>query len=291
MKNLHPISALCVSLPIIIITAVVQNPYFTVISFIFSLCFCFMLKGKSAFKAIGIIVPVCIFAAAVNALFSNRGDTKLFALPNGNFITAEAIIYSLFASGMVISLSMWFIGLCDVFTSDKVIYLFSGFAPTIGLLISMTLKAVPEFLRNIKSAATAQRFLGNDIYNGKLKSRLISAVRVISAALAMSIDNAAETALSMKNRGYGKNKKRVSYSRYRFSKRDFTVIALSAVCTVTVILISVFRGNVYSFYPKFHCEFDTMFFIQAVAFAVSCAAPAALCCADFSIKEESRNGI
>lgn len=291
MKNLHPLSAFFVSLPIIILTAVIQNPYFTVISFIFSVCFCFMIKGKATFKSFGIILPVCAFAAIINALFSNRGDTKIAELPNGNFITTEAVIYSLFASAMVISLSMWFIALCDIFTSDKVVYLFSGFAPTIGLLISMTLRAIPEFARNIKEAATAQKFLGNDVYSGKIKSRLKAAVRVISAAISMSIDNAAQAALSMKNRGYGSMARRVSYNRYSFSKRDFAVIILSIICTLAIILLNALNNNNYEFYPKFYCEFNTLFFVEAIIFALICAMPSVLCCTEFKIKGDSRNGI
>ena len=166
MERSHPVTAAMYFLSVILITAIVQSPVFMAEALVCSAVFAFLLNGKTAARTLFVMLPMALLAAVINLLFSNRGITVLAKLPSGNSITLETLIFSLFTGAMTISLVMWFIGLNKCMTSDKTVYLLGKALPSLALLLSMTLRSVPMFARRAKQAAAAQRFVGNDIYEG-----------------------------------------------------------------------------------------------------------------------------
>ena len=58
---------------------------------------------------------------------------------------------------MLGAMLLWFMCLSSVFTSDKFIYLFGKIIPALSLLLSMTLRFVPKFRRQLETTAQAQR--------------------------------------------------------------------------------------------------------------------------------------
>ena len=201
MERTHPVTAAMYFLSVILITAIVQSPVFMAEALVCSAFFAFLLNGKTAARTLFVMLPMALLAAVINLLFSNRGITVLAKLPSGNSITLETLIFSLFTGAMTISLVMWFIGLNKCMTSDKTVYLLGKALPSLALLLSMTLRSVPMFARRAKQAAAAQRFVGNDIYEGGLRSRIRSGVHVLSVAVTDTLEHSAYTARSMKYRG------------------------------------------------------------------------------------------
>ena len=236
MERTHPVTAAMYFLSVILITAIVQSPVFSAAALVCSAVFAFMLNGKTAARTLLVMLPMVFIAIIINMLFSNKGVTELAKLPSGNSITLETLIFSLFTGAMTISLVMWFIGLNKCMTSDKTVYLFGRILPSLALLLSMTLRAVPMFARRAKQAAAAQRFVGNDIYVGSLRSRIKSGVHVLSVAVTDTLEHSAYTARSMKYRGYG-TAKRTAYSIFRFAPTDFIVLSVTAICTAAVIIL------------------------------------------------------
>lgn len=285
MKTLHPLPCFICFMAILIFTAIQMNPFFIIISLVFAFAAAIQLKGAKALKIMVYVLPLCLFAAVINALFVNRGSTVLFVLSNGNTITLESVIYSLCSSGMILSFAAWFISFSEIMTSDKVIYLFGGILPSLGLLVSMTLKAIPDFSRRVKECADAQRFVGNDIYSGSIKSRIKSAVTVISSGITASIESAAESAQSMKNRGYGSTR-RTRYTRYRFSSSDITVLCASSAAAAILIAVTAAGKAGFSFYPQINAETDIFSVLGYICMMVLCAVPSALTAVN-NLREQS----
>ena len=72
-----------------------------------------------------------------------------------------------------------------------------------SLIISMTLRFVPKFASQLKVVTNAQRCMGRDVSNGSIIKRAKNGLNILSIMTTWSLENAIETADSMKSRGYG----------------------------------------------------------------------------------------
>lgn len=99
------------------------------------------------------ILPLMLLTAVLNPLFNHRGLTILCWLPGGNPLTLEAIAYGIAAAGMLAAAISWFYCLNRVFTTDKFVWLFGRIIPFLSLLVSMTLRFVPQFTARARAVA------------------------------------------------------------------------------------------------------------------------------------------
>jgi len=214
----------------------------------FSYLYC--LRGARALgKQLAMLVPVMLVTAAVNPLFSHEGLTILTYLPNDNPITLESICYGISAAAMLITVICWFACLSDVITSDKLVYLFGRVIPALSLLLSMALRFIPRFRAQARIITAAQRNLGRDPGQGTLRHRMRCAVTILSILVTWSLENAIETANSMKSRGYGLPG-RSAYSIYRWSGRDTTAVLWMAFCAASVIAAAAAGALHWRYYPN-----------------------------------------
>lgn len=103
---------------------------------------------------------------------------------------------------MLAAVVLWFSCWNTVMTSDKLMHLFGRVVPALSLLLSMTLRFVPRFQAKLREVTAARRGMGLYAEKGRLQ-KLKSAVTVFSVMVTWSLENAVETADSMKSRGYG----------------------------------------------------------------------------------------
>lgn len=274
MERTHPITVAVYFTAVILITAIIQSPVFSVTALVCSAVFAFMINRRLAARTLIAATPVIVAAVMINMLFSNAGVTPLFRLPGGNNITLETLIFSLFTGAMAASLVMWFISLNKCMTSDKTVYLFGKILPSLALLLSMTLRAVPMFARRAKQTAAAQRFVGNDIYEGKLKDRVRSGVHVLSIAVTDTLEHSAYTARSMKYRGYG-SAKRTAYSIFSFTQTDIVITAITVTAAAIITLLYAGGYAYYNYYPAFDLPLTAGNIISYTAWGVLCILPVA----------------
>ena len=265
MERTHPVTAAMYFLSVILITTIVQSPVFMAEALVCSAVFAFLLNGKTAARTLFVMLPMALLATVINLLFSNRGITEIAKLPSGNSITLETLIFSLFTGAMTISLIM---------TSDKTVYLLGKALPSLALLLSMTLRSVPMFARRAKQAAAAQRFVGNDIYEGNFRSRIRSGVHVLSVAVTDTLEHSAYTARSMKYRGYG-TAKRTAYSIFRFAPSDFVIMSVTVICTTAIIILFASGKAYYLYYPEFILPLTAFDISADVFWLILCAMPVA----------------
>lgn len=202
-------------------------------------------KSLGMYLKIGI--PVMVFIAVANPLFVHRGMTVLFFV-FGSPVTFESLMYGVVSAVMMFSAVMWFTCYNRVITSDKFLFIFGRFLPSIALVISMTLSLIPRLLSQIKTISEAQRSIGVDWKSGTLKERVGAGSKILSILVSWALEDAVVTADSMSARGYGLAR-RTSFSIYRFGKRDgvmlFVILALFAA---EIAAFALGRGTM-EFYP------------------------------------------
>ena len=207
------------------------------------------LNGRKSLRyLLGFLLPLMILAAAVNPLFSHEGATILGYLPSGNPLTLESILYGLAAAMMLASVISWFSCYTAVMSSDKFVYLFGRVIPSLSLVLSMTLRFVPKFKAQFAAVSQAQKCVGRDTEYGPLLRRLRNAVRVLSIVITWALENAIETADSMKSRGYGLPG-RTAYSIYRFDSRDKGALLWLSFCGFYIISAWAAGGFYWRWYP------------------------------------------
>ena len=185
--------------------------------------------------------------AVTNPLFSHNGVTPLFFL-NGNPVTLEAILYGLDIAVMLVAVMYWFKCYNHIMTSEKILFLFGRMIPKLSLLLSTALRFVPLFKAQIKKIHQAQKAMG--LYTGSsYVDKLRSAVRVFSAMLTWSLENAIDTGDSMKARGYGL-KGRSHFTLFRFTARDGLLLGGALLLMVLVLLGLMLKEIAFSFYPR-----------------------------------------
>ncbi len=240
----HPVVNFAYFTLVIVFSCIFMHPACVTISLICGFAYSVMLGGKKQLKInLFCILPMMIIAALINPAFNHSGITILSYLPGGNPLTLESIIYGIAAGMMLGSVVLYFNCCTRIMTSDKFICLFGKAIPTLSLLLSMTIGFMPKFKRLLSMSIEGQKSFADD---SGLFSSVRTGSRALSAAVTMSLDDAAHTADSMKGRGYGLPG-RTSYSNYRFDTRDLITLCIIAVCAICVIY-GIISGTTYAIY-------------------------------------------
>lgn len=215
---------------VIVFAMFLMHPVCLMISAVSALAYLFRLKGGRALRSrLLFLLPMALMAAAVNPAFNHRGATLLAYLPTGNPLTLESIAYGLAAALMLFAVVCWFSCCSEVITSDKLLYLFGRLIPALSLALSMALRFVPKCRDQLRAVVQAQRCLGRDISRGSLLRRARGAITVFSILVTWALEDAMETADSMKSRGYGLPG-RTAFSIYCWESRDRWLLAWLAGC-------------------------------------------------------------
>lgn len=243
--NYHPAVLLLYFLSVLLVGMFVTNPVLQLTMLLGAVLFCLMLPHRSG--GAGFYVPMFLLVAVTNPLFSHNGVTPLFFL-NGNPVTLEALLYGFALAVAVVGVLLWCKGYSEVMTGDKFLYLFGSVIPRLALVLSMALRFVPQFSRQMRRVRCAQKTMGLYAARG-YTDKVRSAGRVFLAMIAWSLENAMETAASMKARGYGRGR-RTNFSLFRFTARDGALLAVCAAL-MGVVAVGMAAGvTAFDFYPR-----------------------------------------
>ena len=249
-ENYHPILNFLYFAFVLSFSMVLNHPGAQLISFCCACMYSVQKEGKKASLFIlKYCLPVLILTAFINPAFSHEGKTILAYLPRGNPLTLESIAYGFSAGLMMATVMLWFASFNRVISSDKFVYLFGKIIPALSLILSMTLRFIPRFKKQIETVSQAQRSLGRDVSNGGLWTRIKSAVTVFSIVVSWALENAIETAASMKSRGYGL-KGRSAFSIYRFYERDKVMLVWLLFCGIYVLCGTMASAFGFRFFPS-----------------------------------------
>lgn len=273
-SSYHPIVNFLYFVLCIGFTMVFMHPAILIISLLAAFLYGMLLNGKKTLLfSVKYMIPVIFFTAVINPAFNHQGKTFLLYLPTGNVLTAESIIYGVAAGVMLAAVLIWFNCFSSVITSDKFVYLFGRIIPVLSLVLSMTLRLIPKFRRQLHEVCDAQRALGRDISSGSLWQRTKTAISVFSILITWSLEDSIETADSMKSRGYG-TKHRTAFSIYTWKKRDSYALIYLLILGSFVIISSLMGNLFWRYFPDIRGMTNQMFSVFTyIAFAGICITP------------------
>lgn len=229
-SRFHPAINFLYFVLVLLFSMFLMHPGCLAVSLISSFSYLIYLRGKKGVRFVfSFALPMMLMAAIVNPAFSHAGVTILTYLPSGNPLTLESIVYGAAAASMLVSVLLWFSCYNEVMTSDKFVYLFGRIIPALSLLLSMALRFVPKFQAQAKIVSNAQRCVGRDISEGSILRRAKNGLTIFSILVTWALENAIETADSMKSRGYGLPG-RTAFSIYRFDRRDKNALIFLLFC-------------------------------------------------------------
>ncbi len=273
-KTYHPVVNFVYFVFVIGFSCFFMHPACLAISLTSGFIYSVMLKGKKQVKKNVIyMLPVVIMMTLINPAFNHAGVTIIAYLPSGNPLTLESILYGICAATMIVSVICHFSCYNEIMTSDKFIYLFGKIIPAMSLIISMTLRFVPKFAAQLKVVTNAGRCMGRDVSSGSIIKRAKNGLNILSILTTWSLENAIETADSMKSRGYGLPG-RTSFSIFTFDKRDQKALICIFVLGTYTFVGSLMGGTYFRYFPSMKSADPSPFGISVFfAYFLLCICP------------------
>ena len=245
----HPVVNFAYFIAVIGFSMFFTHPVCLALSFVCALIYSVYIKGGKAVKFTAFfMLPVLLATALLNPVFNHQGGTILTYFPDGNPLTLESVLYGFASAAMLITVITWFTCFNEVMTSDKFIYLFGRIIPSLSLIFTMALRFVPRFRAQIKVIGDAQKCIGKNVSDGNPYQRMRHGVKILSILITWALENAIETADSMKGRGYGLPG-RTAFSIFRFDRRDASALSYILCCSAVVIAGAAMGAYNFRYFP------------------------------------------
>lgn len=241
--------------------------------------YCVKNKDKAYKGAWMLLVPLA--GLIINPLFNHRGVTTLFVM-NNNPVTLEAALFGLSSGVMIAATLIWFATFTSIMTSDKLLYIFGAVSPKLALILSMTLRYIPLYRKQIVKTNNAQKALG--LYRDDTAiDKVRGGMRVFSVMVTWALENGIITADSMVARGYGVGR-RSRFAIFKWTRADSALIAVSVLLFAVCMAGLKLSGEAMTWFPQMIWPKPTPLSIAAYAcFFILCLIPDYL-----NIQEEIR---
>ncbi len=266
----HPLANLIFFVAVMVCTMAFDDPVILAVSLLGSVTYAGLIKGR---RAMAIVLkgamPIIIFTAILNPLFSHGGVTPLFVLPSGNAFTLEAVLFGLSAGCKLAAMVLWFYCLNFIITGDKIIYIFGRISPYFALTLSLIMGFIPVIKNKFIISYEAQAQFG--------AKKIVTAGRCLLATAGWAIEEAADTAESMRGRGFGL-KGRTSFNIYFLETKDVVFIGVCALIFISLIIMKGFGAFDFYFYPYVKSFGSDIRFLGALAYLFMCLMPIIICC-------------
>lgn len=268
---LHPVINFIYFFFVLCFSMFFMHPVFLTISLLSSVLYLIYIVGREEFlKKLQFSVLFFFFIVIFNPLFNHQGVTILFYLKSGNPMTLESIVYGVAAASMFLSVLSWFSCYNHVMTSDKFVYLFGGLIPSLSLVFSMALRFVPRYRHQAEIILRSQECMETTAERRTCFAKIRRGARILSILVTWALENAIDTADSMKARGYGLPG-RTAFSIYRWSAKDRNLF-LGIVGLAALVIVGAVAGeNTIQYYPSIRIK-DIRFgsFVIYTAYALLC---------------------
>ena len=246
----------------IVFAMFIMQPYFIALSAALSALYYFLLNGAKGAKFFFGTLAFAVAISLINPLFNTMGRAVLFTYFERNY-TLEALLFGAAAGGMFFSVIMWFDCYNKIMTSDKFIYIFGSFAPSVSLVFTMVLRFVPLFKERISNIIASRLAIGKSPSNVNAMQKIKNGGDVLSALFTQSLEGAVQTADSMKSRGYGSGKK-TNFANYKFCGRDFLFVILAVTFCVFFAVCGANGGLYAQYLPYFELQKADFCFVLGI---------------------------
>ena len=245
----HPFVIFCYYVCVGILAMYFNHP-------VFLLIFCFLLLAVNySHNSLGTLrkwLPMMASMSAIiilmNMFFVLKGSTVLFVFLERR-ITLEATVYGVVMTLSIISIILLFISFNQILNGNRFLYIFSKFLPRTAFLAMLTIRFVPLLKRRLTEITDVQRIKGISIKTGTMKQRCKAGMTLIQILLTWSLEEAVETADSMKTRGYGIGK-RSPYNPYKLTKEEKVWLLLMLGLLVVSLVGGSYGYGRMMIYPK-----------------------------------------
>jgi len=267
----HPIVNLVYFSLVIGYSMFFTHPVCLCISLLCALSSSLYINGRKAARfTLVYMLPMMIFTALLNPIFNHQGMTVITYLPGGNPLTLESILYGLAAAATLVAVISWFSCFNAVVTSDKLVYLFGRLVPALSLILAMSLRLAPRYSERLEIIANARKHALGSEEDGRFLKKIKRAVKTRSVMITWALENAIETADSMKARGYGLSG-RTAFSIYRFDNRDKKALLYIVVCAAYIAAGALSGAYRFRYFPSIKGEWGGLFTVSVfVAYLALC---------------------
>lgn len=257
-ERFHPLTNFLYYLGAVSLIMVMKHPLY----YVASLCLLIGLnilvdklqQVKSWWK---VFLIMSLFILIVNPLINHRGNTILFYI-GSNSITLEAAVSGVVLACSLIAILLLFTTYNRIITPNKFIYLFGRILPQTALLLMLSMRFVPLLRRRLKEITLVQASRGRSMSQGSLTQRARSGIDMVQILLTWSLEEALQTADSMKARGYGA-RNRSQYQAFLWRKKDTFLVLVMILLFLPVIVLTTRGVGVLEIYPA----------LQAISFKMS----------------------
>jgi energy-coupling factor transport system permease protein len=137
----------------------------------------------------------------------------------------------------------------------------------------------------------AQKCVGRDVSNGGVIQRARNGMTILSIMITWALENAIETADSMKSRGYGL-RGRTAYSIYRFDRRDRAALVFLLLCGAYMTAGALLGGVRWRYFPTMEGVAAGIYSASvAIAYFALCSAPVVINLLEDRKWEALRSGV
>ncbi len=283
----HPSIALAYFGAVLVLAMAAPHPLLLGASFAAALAYGIWLRGGGAVaRSLTWQLPMIAIIVAVNPLFSSTGTTELFRIGT-QAVYAEGYANAATMALLLVCVMQWFSNADAVLGSDKVMGVLGRALPTVGLMLSMTMRLIPRFVRRGRTinaalgACTAAHATGTEAQRGNdnttgiraaganttttacaepspktskhpRHARFSDQLRTVTTLMGWSMEDSLEAADSMRCRGWGATRKRTTFQRQRLRTRDSALLAVLALFTVAAGIAAWQLMQGFGFFPALH---------------------------------------
>ncbi len=282
----HPSIALAYFGAVLVLAMAAPHPLLLAVSFAAALACGIWLRGGGAVaRSLTWQLPLIAIIVAVNPLFSSTGTTELFRIGT-QAVYAEGYANAATMALLLVCVMQWFSNADAVLGSDKVMGVLGRALPTVGLMLSMTMRLIPRFVRRGRTinaalgactashatsaeAHTLQRLAAEttqpqtagattaaaacaETSKRTRRARFSDQLRTVTTLMGWSMEDSLETADSMRCRGWGATRKRTTFQRQRLRTRDGVLLAVLSLLTAAAGIAAWQLMQGFGFFPALH---------------------------------------
>lgn len=193
------------------------------------------------------IITTFLLMVIMNPLFNERGRHLLVEIYEHR-VTLEAVVYGGMNALSIIGIIALFVSYNIIMTPNKLLFIFAKVLPQFAVLLMLTLRFIPLMRRRLEEISVVQKSKGLSVSHGTWRARAKTGMLYVQTLLTFSLEEAIQTADSMKARGYGQGS-RSSYEYFKINKADIIAI-LYLLSLFGFIVIERFSGfGVLTVYP------------------------------------------
>lgn len=194
------------------------------------------------------LVVMGLLFMVLNPLLVSRGTNILFYFRDKQ-VTLESTVYGMTMALSLVCILVLFVSFNLILNGNKFLYIFSKILPRTAFLMMLSIRFVPLLKSRFDEISAVQRVRGMSLSVGGLRERAKNGMNLIQILLTWSLEEAIQTADSMKARGYGVGKKS-SYIPYKMEKRDWIWLAILLLLFTVCLLGGLLGYGKIVIYPE-----------------------------------------